>query len=118
MGNDLLRRPSYPCVVWDDNAHLRAVASGLLQVAIDASGADIGLIFAGSTETFGYRNLARYDDAAAAVLDMLPRNMFYFIDRLGDLGALRTADAIGHIDERDRWRVFGHVMSLALGLCE
>ena len=118
MGNDLLRRPSYPCRVWDDYAHLRGVAGALLQIpTIDADGADVGLIFAGSTETFGYRDLDCYDDAALAVLDMLPYNMFYFIDRLRDLGSLRTADAIGHIHERERWRVVRRLMSLAAELC-
>ena len=75
----------------------------------------VGPVFAGSSRSFGYHS-DRYDHAAATVLDMVPRDYFYFIDDLDDLGVLRTADRIGHLDERDYWRVVGHLLSLGASI--
>ena len=110
MGNDLITRPSYPFRIWDDYHHLRDVCISLLQLTMDVPHARLGLVFAGSSRSFGYDSDA-YDDAAAAVLDMLPPGYFDFVDDLYDLGVLRTADRLGHVDGRDFWRVLGSLVS-------
>ena len=110
MGNDLITRPSYPFRIWDDYHHLRDVCISLLQLTMDVPRARLGLVFAGSSSSFGYGSVG-YDDAAATVLDMLPLGYFDFVDDLYDLGVLRTADRLGHVDGRDYWRVLGFLLS-------